>query len=83
MAARFGSFLLFIAVFLLGLFVLTVQAANPQFGYFAGSVVSFILGLLLRRNKVQDPPPAQSGRFRLIKSIRTRSQSRQSEEDDE
>ena len=73
MHQRFGTFLFFVGFILIGMFILTDFAENPQFGYFFGAVLCIIGGIALWwRPPAVKTPPTDSGRFRIIRTLEER-----------
>jgi hypothetical protein len=68
---RIGNFLLFLGVFLIGLFLLSDIANTPNFSLLVYGGISFLAGIISKwTGPKADRPP--NTRFRLIRSVRDR-----------
>jgi hypothetical protein len=72
---RFGTFFLVIGFACIGLFILTDLGDKPQFGFFLLGVLAILGGVVLWW-RAPNPPPASSGRFRLVKGLANRTKAR-------
>jgi hypothetical protein len=69
---RIGTFLFFVGLLLIVLFVLTDMSGKAQFGYFALGVLGILGGVMLWWRAPSAPPPPPSGRFGLINNLKKR-----------
>ncbi len=64
-----GSFLFFVGLILLVLFVFSDIAEQPQFGLFAGGAVCLILAVALWLTSPRPAPGEPPARFRTVKKL--------------
>lgn len=68
MKHRIGSFLVFLGLVLLLLFLLSDMADMPAFNFLVGGVLALGFGVFLWLHDTR-PPPAPSERFRTMRSL--------------
>ena len=76
--SKIGRFFFFIGLILLVVFFAMDQAKHPAYGYFCiGVIVVLLGGILMLRG--QQPPPAESIRFRTLRKWREQQRERKAE----
>lgn len=67
---RIGQFLFLLGFFLVFLFIVTDIGQEPKYELFFWGLVGLIIGaIMIARNR---PKPKESGRFRLLRNLRSR-----------
>lgn len=68
---RTGNFLIFLGIFLIGLFLLSDIASTPNFRLLVFGGISFLAGVISKWTSPKEERP-QNTRFRLIRNMRDR-----------